>query len=412
MHFIFCINKISGTPFSIIEILTCFFTMASGNNLNFEKECITLEMLNESIRDLNWLILLLNIRRLNINISSLEMYIANFSVKPQLIVCTETWLLENPYMYEIDNYKIYYNYGKINSADGVVIYVRTDVEHSVKVVDYEGFKTLECNVYLSKSKHLLVTALYRCHDFSKIEFNKTIKKILDNKEENHLIVGDYNINILNMDCESEELLNSCYAAGYLPLFNTVTRPNESGGSCIDNMYAKSNFELKAYKHAQVFPDHYPLLCGIDLNSTNNILSEHLYKVNYNKLLSASVSMDWSACTVLNDPDAMIDLFIEKIQYCIKISTYKIKKKKLIYRKPWMTSAIFESISHKEYLYNLWKNDKNSRFLKTQYKNYEKQLQKIIRAAKADHDVKIAEKSVNDSKKLWKFINTKLGKKKK
>lgn len=62
-------------------------------------------------------------------------------------------------------------------------------------------------------------------------------------------------------------------------------------------------------------------------STNNILSEHLYKVNYNKLLSASVSMDWSACTVLNDPDAMIDLFIEKIQYCIKISTYKIKKKK-------------------------------------------------------------------------------------
>ena len=72
------------------------------------------------------------------------------------------------------------------------------------------------------------------------------------KVKHHLIIGDFNINILRTSEYSEELVNNFFVTGYLPLFKSVTRPcsNEFEGTCINN-YIKSDLNLFALKHASL-----------------------------------------------------------------------------------------------------------------------------------------------------------------
>jgi hypothetical protein len=53
----------------------------------------------------------------------------------------------------------------------------------------------------------------------------------------NFIIGDFNI-ILNAEIESEELLNHFLTNGCIPLSKSITRPNDNGGTSIDNMYVK------------------------------------------------------------------------------------------------------------------------------------------------------------------------------
>lgn len=212
--------------------MSIFTAEEEEEGINIESDFSTLDKLNEGIKDYNWLILTVNIRRLGVNAALLETYIAGLSNKPQIIVCSETWVIENPSVFSIENYILYYNKGNINSADGVAIYVRSDVAHKTNIIEYDLFKVLNCKIFLDGNESLLITAIYRCHDYSKTDFIGVMKKIIDNKERNHIVAGDFNINILKNEPESEELLNECFSGGYLPLFNSITRPNEQGGTCI------------------------------------------------------------------------------------------------------------------------------------------------------------------------------------
>lgn len=111
-----------------------------------ELEFDTLGKLNNKLIEYNCSILSVNIRRLNANIALLESYIESLSNRPKIIICTETGSLVNINLYNIPGYRIYYNNGEINIADGVVIYVDKQVQHDVKTLNFNGFKVLNCMV--------------------------------------------------------------------------------------------------------------------------------------------------------------------------------------------------------------------------------------------------------------------------
>ncbi|KAL7288544.1 hypothetical protein TKK_0017286 [Trichogramma kaykai] len=378
--------------------------------MRLEVECADLDFLNENIKGFDSLLLLVNIRRLNNNIGLLEAYVTGLTVKPKVIICTETWLLECPNLYNMCNYKTYYNHGNINMADGVVIYVRDDVIHSVKIVEYEAFKVLECDLVFGENnkRQLSITSLYRCHGISKADFVGFLHRIFDNKKRNHIVAGDFNINILHSDADSTEFLNECYASGYLPLLNTVTRPNKNGGTCIDNMLAKTNIDLQPSKYVQVLPDHYPLLCGFNCGKGIANHSKQIFRLDYNRLLRVADATDWSGCCANNDSDIAIEQLIIGIKNCIEQATVNVKKSRLNFRKPWMTQAIYKCMRHWEHLYKLWKVNTTSDETKKQYNAYANYLRKLICTAKANFEIKTARDSSGDSKKLWNYIRNRMG----
>ena len=63
------------------------------------------------------------------------------------------------------------------------------------------------------------------------------------------------------------------------MYNGITRPNADKGSCIDNMFVKTNIpDIKAFKSLSCITDHYLLIltCNVEKpQSTNNIYYHYM-----------------------------------------------------------------------------------------------------------------------------------------
>lgn len=162
--------------------------------------------------------LLLNVRSLNAHHFHLQVYLKSIKVRPHVIVCTETWNLDYYEMFQLDGYKAFYNNSRVNLADGVVMYVRNDLNViENKVMRFGDVTFLSTLIKLSKEKTLTCTGLYRCHDIPILAFNEAIKKFLNvSKSKNHKIFGDFNIDLLSNNSESNDFLFSMLEKGFLP----------------------------------------------------------------------------------------------------------------------------------------------------------------------------------------------------
>lgn len=101
-------------------------------------------------------------------------------------------------------------------------------------------------------------------------FINTLRNYLHNRNaKNHCMVGDFNINILENDSLAVDFVTNWFEMGYIPLFNSITRPNPVNpreGTCID-MFLKSNCtNFTSGKYMSIFTDHYPLLTTINLET--------------------------------------------------------------------------------------------------------------------------------------------------
>jgi hypothetical protein len=315
--------------------------------------------------------------------------------------------------FNIPGYKIYYNNSKINQNDGVVMYIHNNIIETTEVTEIQKLKVINSTITLDNDKQLLITALYRCHSLKKTEFTLYFKDLLrmNRKLKNHLIIGDFNIDINSNETMDQEFLQILLENGYYPGFNKTTRPANSDinkGTCIDNIYIKlQQMEHKNFTLAIPFNDHYPIL--MSLKKTKKINKPNTYKyIDYNKLAEIGKNTNWTDIQY-NDPNTAIDQLIIKIKQCISKSEILNKSNKTIPRKSWITKAIIKSCLTKERLYKQWKKDPNNTLKKDAYKNYAKILHKTINIARNSHEKKLIEKNQNNQKNLWNIINTKLGK---
>ena len=248
------------------------------------------------------LILYLNIRSLNANFDKLEILIKNLKIKPYVIVCTEVWQLAHFHYYKINDYNIYYNQGDINKNDGVVIYIRDDVIQSTETISIGKLKILNTIITLSNSKILEISSLYRSHDLSYTEFNCNLKSylVLKRKVRNHIIIGDFNINIQECNATSIDFLNNLLEKGFFPSFIKTTRPKNLTteiGTCIDNIFVKTDFLITKPLTLRVpITDHYPLFLVIkngNLYANKKTTNKNEYYINYNSLFNNTKQIDWT-----------------------------------------------------------------------------------------------------------------------
>lgn len=360
----------------------------------------------------------MNIRGLNTNHSKLEIFIKRLKTKPYVIVCSESRNIININEFDIDGYKIYYNESHINIADGVVIYLKEDIKETTEIIEFGKLKLLNSTITLNNNSLLTLTALYRSHDLTCTDFIFNLNSFLNSTKnvKNHLVIGDYNIDISKQNTNSEQMLNNFLEKGFRPGFLDVTRPtNETGpGSCIDNIFIKThNIQTSTYKILEPFTDHYPLF--IDLKNQPKIKADkntHFY--DYKLLNSEAMKIDWNKCQSMQDPNDAINCLISDIQCCLeKIkqkNKHQAKNKNNKPRKDWITKGIIVSCEKKEILYKKLKNNPTNTVIKKEYKDYLKVLNKIIKDAKIIYEKKQIERNSNNIRNLWRIINTKVNKK--
>ena len=363
------------------------------------------------------LILHLNIRSLNANFESLLILIKSLKIEPYIIVCTEVWKLTQYQYYKIKDYNIYYNFGDINQNDGVVVYIREDVTHTTETTTFGKLKIINSCIKLSNKKTLEISSMYRSHDFGCAEFIRNLNEYLEKKRKvtNHLIIGDFNINIKENNIISLTFLNKLYEKGFYPGFTNTTRPTNltaDSGTCIDNIFIKTEFlSTKALTLKAPITDHYPIFLEIKTEKiSRNKCEENVTKYNYNSLYNNAMLLDWSKYKKTKNPNEIVNGMIKDIQNCLENSKCTIKNRKSVKkpRKDWITKAIIKSCQTKEILYNKLKRHPENNDLKNQYKNYIKTLDKVIKEAKNNFNKKTIEQNKSDPRKLWTCINEKIG----
>lgn len=103
---------------------------------------------------------------------------------------------------------------------------------------------------------------------------KNTKTFLEKNENigNHLIVDEFNVDILNTDEYVDEFLANFFEYKFKPTFTSITRSNNGGGgSCIHNICMKShNVNYQNHKLIYKMIDHSLILGNIDLAIHANI----------------------------------------------------------------------------------------------------------------------------------------------
>lgn len=358
------------------------------------------------------LILTLNVRSLDANFSSLELFMERLKSKPDILICTESWRLQNINFYKIKEYVHYYNHSDINQSDGVVIYVRKGISHRLEIT---------CNnqsIFMSTIIHchdveLKVSAIYRCHTLPKDIFIENVKNFLmDNCDSrNHIITGDFNLDILKKDSYSEEFLNNFLQGGYLPYFNGITRPSNDSyenGSCIDNFFVKTDLlNLNSYKITDPFTDHFPIFLNIGLTIDKTTIKTEYSYIDFKKLDDLASQYNWSSLLTISSPEEATNLFIHEVNSLIEKSRKIVTNKKCVPRKSWITNGIIKSSNYKEKLYKKWKKDPDNLDLKSKYQNYLKHFNKVIKMSKRKFDEDMVSKNFNNKRRLWQIINYKI-----
>lgn len=105
-----------------------------------------------------------NIRSINKNFEELEIYLKCFDSIFDVIILSETWNVQNTDQFNLQGYKIYYNESTINQNDGVIIYVKENIKHTISIKKYDDFKFISCELNLNNDL-FLITGIYKSPNY-------------------------------------------------------------------------------------------------------------------------------------------------------------------------------------------------------------------------------------------------------
>lgn len=352
-----------------------------------------------------------NIRSVEKNLDEFKINLRTCIDKFHVVVLTETFQISDLRVYHIDGYTSVYNGGTYNKNDGVIIYIREDLEYRHRIVPIGDITALEVDIQLL-GKIIRITGIYRSPQICTQRFNQDLFCNLENADEcdQHVLVGDMNVDLMaSNDVVVEEYKNILSYFGYRSYINDITRPHS--GSCLDHIYLKSNnTTIGKNHHAYIartdITDHYSIIICLDYEK-NQKTTTTTYKsyVNYAKMKDYLRNINWQEIIKGKNVNAFADTLINVITTCLIDNT---KKKKLTYnkagKKDWITPSILKSIIKKNTLYKEHIKDPYNSDLKKKYNAYKNVLQKLIKTAKNNYMNNCVLRNSSRTRSLWSFVD--------
>lgn len=361
-----------------------------------------------------------NIRSLSKNFESLELFLHTYENLYHVIVLTETFNIVNVELFRLKGYSIYYNTGAINKNDGVVVFVKNTLTHICNTISYSNLKILRLTLTVNKQK-IGVTGIYRPPSYSVQDFFPYYTDYLSNhcNLKNEIIMGDFNINILQNNDVNEQYLNLMSEHAFLSYINDFTRIENNSKSCIDHIFIKTDISpqniLPIILHSKI-SDHFPQLLKITLqekinNNLNKQNSNIISSINYDILKNyLSNNVNWDDILQGNDVNNTTEIFIDAIKNAVQMSTeYKTLKHSNRKRKSWITLGLMTSINYRDELYEQSLKNPNNIQLENQYKYYRNYLNKLIKKSKQNFYKQKINENLNDTSKIWSYTNELLNK---
>ena len=168
-----------------------------------------------------------NVRSLNANLCALESLFTNECSWPDLLILCETWFNSNNTR-EIEGYVGNHTIRPIGRSGGISIFTKLDRNLKSKIIEKFSYadETIEINSVLVTIGNvtLIVIGIYRPCNGSIINFLERIESILNDDlliNKNCVITGDININLLNENTDSTNLINLLHSFRFLSCINKI-----------------------------------------------------------------------------------------------------------------------------------------------------------------------------------------------
>ena len=343
---------------------------------------------------------------------------------------SETWLQENNFnMYNMNGYQCEHEFRKDRKGGGVSLYIKNHMQYNSRMDLNKFNNNIEslfveiCKEQTGLAKNVIVGVVYRPPNTDLEMFINYMSEILTVvKSENKLmyLMGDYNVNLLNIDNHllTSEFLEMFYSYSFLPVINKPTRVTCNSATLIDNIYCNNfgNDNLFCGILYTDLTDHFPIFC---LCSSNNIqpketiTKKRIYSErNINKFCDRLQNSDWSDIILSNNCQDSFTKFYNQYKdlynECFPVRNYKISKYRC--RKPWLTNGLKQCIKIKNKLY-VTSIKFPTIYNISKYKEYRNKLHSLLRRVERQHYNDILYQNKNNLCKQWRVINEVINKKK-
>ena len=222
-------------------------------------------------------------------------------------------------LFTLPNYQPIFSKIRSKRGGGVAIYVKDGIR--CNLTNECSFLTVSA-IFSDKTFHF--TCVYNPPDENKIQFIDTISEFIRDKNlPNHIIGGDFNIDLLKMDSISDYFSNELSMIDYKlasPLL--PTRKTSTTASCIDHIFTNCSYKTSKIIEISV-SDHFALDVVVDSAAskkplTTQIRSLHLVKHdNFRFCLEQTIKIALSHTCLettkdANEAFAVFEHVIEKI----------------------------------------------------------------------------------------------------
>ena len=375
----------------------------------------------------------LNIKSLPKHYDELNLYLDSLKVKFSFIALTETWLSEGTEeLYGIQNYNVVNRFRKGRKGGGVTLYINENIpcviRNDLEFFDSEMeslFIEVDNNVFQTSSS-IIIGIVYRMPDSSIDIFNDRMTDIMNKvNKENKLfyMLGDLNIDLLKYEEHrlTSSFVDILYSNNVFPLITKPTRVTQTTATLIDHVLT-NNFDIWG-KHRQGIlctdmTDHYAVfhVAGNTMSKSKDYLSPTVKRDmshrNVQKFIDKIQQVDWQIVTEIREPQNAYTQFHNVIsQTYYKCFPYKRYKSGYATKKPWITTAIRESIKTKNKLY-INRNKGSNPVLQWQnYRMYRNKLNHLIRKAERKYYQDMLLENKSNLKKSWQILKGIINKRK-
>ena len=377
----------------------------------------------------NFSMIHLNIRSSVRNLENFVNYLKNLTIDFTIIGLSETWLTEfNSNLYGIDGYTALHVYRTNRIGGGVSIMIKNSIDfierHDIDVFNEcleTKFIELPQNV-ARFDKNVVIGVVYRPPNSDFDQFNDTISELLvrlNNERKYCVLMGDFNINLLNSDSHSAtgQFLDILYANSLFPLITKPTRVQRNSATIIDNIFLNCNADDITMINGILYTDisdHFPIFTVLSRKLSRPTVT-HIEKRDYSKqhvnnFVNALRYYNWSTVTDITDSAGAFTLFHTQFRKLYN-KFFPLRKFKCGYKtkKCWLSNALKVSIKTKNRLYLISKRHPTEDNIQ-KYRLYKTHLQRLLRNAEKQYFHDLLEANKMNLKKSWSIIKNVINKK--
>ena len=365
----------------------------------------------------------LNIRSLGKNGDEMKSLLATFTLQPDVIAISESFLDSNSVdSTNLPGYQGFHSIRGVDKRGGVSIFTKDNISSdAIEEFSFINDEIEICTVSICIGDcKYVISCIYRPrfkHDNIK-QFCKHFKSILQHrtfKNSNSILLGDFNINLLEhaTHAETGNYLNMMQSLSFIPLISRPTRFPEGNQnarpSLLDHIY--TNFihqSIAGIIHYNI-TDHLPVFLNMVLpekpNSTEKIRFRLFTRENKDLFKRELITVTWEEI-LIDESDIntnfnrFICLFNRIYNKHFPVITKIISNKRMM--NPWITTGLLNSIRHKN---KLFKKMKLGLIPQLEYNIYRNRTNALIKLTKRNYYLKLFSSYKNSTKKLWQAINT-------